>query len=87
DNEITGMTGGQRSLALGKLEQIVMGLGVHPNHVHIIDPRRRTHKENVDIIKNEIAYEDVSVIISRRECIVAIDDIREMKKELELQTL
>ncbi len=87
DNEITGMTGGQRSLALGKLEQIVMGLGVHPNHVHIIDPRRRTHKENVDIIKNEIAYEGVSVSISRRECIVAIDNIREMKKELELQTL
>ncbi|HPD33037.1 MAG TPA: thiamine pyrophosphate-dependent enzyme [Candidatus Kapabacteria bacterium] len=87
DNEITGMTGGQRSLALGKLEQIVMGLGVHPNHMHVIDPRKRNHKENVDIIKNEIEYNGVSVIISRRECIVAIDDIREMKKELELQSL
>ena len=87
DNEITGMTGGQRSLALGKLEQILMGIGVHPNHVHVIDPRKRNHSENVEIIKNEIDYNGVSVIISRRECIVAIDDIREMKKELELQTL
>lgn len=87
DNEITGMTGGQRSLALGKLEQILMGVGVHPNHVHVIDPRKRNHSENVEIIKNEIAYNGVSVIISRRECIVAIDDIREMKKELALETL
>ena len=87
DNEITGMTGGQRSLALGKLEQILMGIGVHPNHVHVIDPRKRNHSENVEIIKNEIDYNGVSVIISRRECIVAIDDIKEMKKELELQTI
>lgn len=82
DNETTAMTGGQKSLALGKLESIVLGVGVHPNHLHIIDPRRKYHNENVDIMKKELDYKGVSVIIARRECIVAIDEIKKEREEL-----
>jgi indolepyruvate ferredoxin oxidoreductase alpha subunit len=81
DNETTAMTGGQKSLALGKLESIVLGTGLNPEHLHIIDPRKKFHSENVEIFKKELSYEGVSVVIARRECIVAIDQI---KKELQL---
>lgn len=69
DNQTTAMTGGQRSSATGQLETIVMGLGVAPEHVRVITPLPRQHEANVSVIKEELAYEGVSVIISQRECI------------------
>ncbi len=69
DNLTTGMTGGQDSQGTGKLEEICLGLGVDPAHLHTID----SHPRNVDamtaLFRDEIAYEGLSVIISRRECI------------------
>ena len=69
DNETTGMTGGQTSAAHGKLEAICAGLGVDPAHIRVLNPLPKTHQENVEVIKEEIAYQGVSVIIPRRECI------------------
>lgn len=69
DNLTTGMTGGQKSSATGRLEQICVGLGVDPGHVRQINPLKKYHAENVDIIKKELAYKGVSVIIASRECI------------------
>jgi indolepyruvate ferredoxin oxidoreductase alpha subunit len=69
DNETTGMTGGQDSNGLGKLEAICSGLGVDPAHIRVVSPMPKSHDENVRIIKEEIAYQGVSVIIPRRECI------------------
>src|ERR1035437_2661378 len=69
DNETTGMTGGQDSNGLGKLEAICSGLGVDPEHIRVVSPMPKSHDENVRIIKEEIAYQGVSVIIPRRECI------------------
>jgi len=82
DNETTAMTGGQKSMALGRLESVVLGTGVHPDHMHVIDPRRKNHEKNVEIFKKELAYQGVSVIIARRECIVALDEIRKEKQKL-----
>jgi indolepyruvate ferredoxin oxidoreductase, alpha subunit len=73
DNATTAMTGGQDSAATGKLEDICKGLGVAEEHIRILKPLRKNHEENVQIIKEELAYQGVSVIIPRRECIVAID--------------
>ncbi len=73
DNSTTGMTGGQTSSAYGKIEDICKGLGVHEDHIHVIKPLRRLHDENVEIIKKELAYEGVSVIIPRRECIQTLN--------------
>ena len=69
DNSTTGMTGGQDSAAFGKIESICMGLGVEKEHIRVIKPLKNHHDENVQIIKEEIAYQGVSVIIPRRECI------------------
>lgn len=69
DNSTTGMTGGQKSHATGRLEQICAGIGVAPEHIRIITPLRKYHEENVRIMLEEFNYRGVSVIISARECI------------------
>lgn len=71
DNNITGMTGGQTSSATGRIEAICTGLGVDPAHIHVLNPLKKFHAENTEIIKKELAYKGVSVIIPRRDCIVA----------------
>jgi indolepyruvate ferredoxin oxidoreductase alpha subunit len=69
DNFTTGMTGGQKSQATGRLEQICVGIGVDPDHIRIIVPLRKNHDDNVRVMKEEFSYMGVSVIISSRECI------------------
>lgn len=69
DNSTTGMTGGQKSQATGRLEQICLGIGVNPDHLKVIVPLRKNHEENIHIIKEELEYRGVSVVISARECI------------------
>ncbi len=73
DNSTTAMTGGQDSPAFGKIEDICKGLGVDPDHIRVMRPLKKYHEENVKILDEELAYPGVSVIIPRRECIVAID--------------
>jgi len=69
DNSTTGMTGGQTSSAYGRIDDIVRGIGVPEEHIHVLKPLRKHHEENTAIIKKELAYQGVSVIIPRRECI------------------
>lgn len=69
DNATTGMTGGQESAATGKIENICQGIGVDPEHIRIVTPLRKNHDELVSILREEVNYKGVSVIIARRECI------------------
>ncbi len=69
DNESTSMTGGQDSSANGRIESICAGAGVDPEHIHVIQALPRNHEKLVNLIREEIAYNGVSVIIPRRECI------------------
>lgn len=69
DNSTTGMTGGQKSQATGRIEQICAGLGVDPGHLKVIVPLRKNHMENIRIMTEEFEYRGVSVIIASRECI------------------
>lgn len=69
DNESTSMTGGQDSAAFGKIESICQGIGVDPEHIHAIDALPKNHEKLVSLIEEEIAYNGVSVIIPRRECV------------------
>jgi len=69
DNSTTGMTGGQDYTALGKLEEICLGLGVEKEHIRTFFPFVKNHEEMTKIYKEEIAYEGVSVVIPRRECV------------------
>ncbi|MCB9014537.1 MAG: indolepyruvate ferredoxin oxidoreductase [Lentimicrobiaceae bacterium] len=82
DNATTGMTGGQDSAAFGKIEEICLALGVKKEHIRVINPLQKHHEENLAILKEEIAYEGVSVIIPRRECIQTLTRrMREEKKK------
>lgn len=69
DNSTTAMTGGQKSSATGRIEYICEGVGVEREHIHILNPMKKHHNENMEIIRKELKYDGVSVIIPRRECI------------------
>ncbi len=69
DNETTAMTGGQESAGTGRIEAICEGLGVEKEHIRVFVPLKKNMEEMIDVIRQEVAYEGVSVIIPRRECI------------------
>ncbi|MDE6741398.1 MAG: indolepyruvate ferredoxin oxidoreductase, partial [Muribaculaceae bacterium] len=72
DNLTTGMTGGQDSQGTGKIEDICLGLGVKPDHLHTIDSLPKNHDEMVDLFKKAIDHKGLSVVVSRRECIQTV---------------
>ncbi len=69
DNLTTGMTGGQKSAGLNKYEAICLGLGVDPSHLKVVVPLPKNMAQIEEILREEIAYDGLSVIIPRRECI------------------
>jgi indolepyruvate ferredoxin oxidoreductase alpha subunit len=69
DNLTTGMTGGQDSAGTGKLERICEAIGVEPEHIRVVVPLAKNMPEITEIIREELNYQGVSVIIPRRECI------------------
>ncbi len=82
DNLTTGMTGGQDSAGLNKYEDICMGLGMDPAHLHVVIPLPKNIPAIAQLLREEIAYEGVSVIIPRRECIqTAARHAREAKQK------
>jgi len=70
DNSTTGMTGAQPTISPGfRLRAILEGLGVEAEHVRELEAHRRDHEANVAVLREELAYEGVSVIIMKRECL------------------
>lgn len=69
DNESVSMTGGQDSSALGRIEAICQGVGVDPAHIHTLEALPKNHDKLMELLKAEIQFEGVSVIIPRRECV------------------
>lgn len=69
DNETTAMTGGQDSAGTGRLEAICAGIGVDPAHIRVMIPLKKNYEEMKAIIREEINYRGVSVLLPRRECI------------------
>lgn len=80
DNESISMTGGQDSSAYGRIESICIGVGVDPAHIHTITPLKKNHDEMVRLFREEFAYNGVSVIIPRRECIQRASSRKRNKK-------
>ena len=79
DNLTTAMTGGQDSAGTNKFEAICLGLGVDPAHVKVVVPLQKNMEEITRIIREEIEYDGVSVIIPRRECIQTLN--RKLRKK------
>jgi indolepyruvate ferredoxin oxidoreductase alpha subunit len=80
DNSAVAMTGAQESLAVGRLKSICEGIGVEPDHLKTIVPLKKNHAANVKILREEIAYKGVSVIISQRPCIRLSKDLKDKIK-------
>jgi len=83
DNSLTAMTGGQENPTTGKnlrgepapvldLEKVVAACGVR--HIRVIDPHDLPEMEK--ILKEEMNRDELSVIITKRPCIMAYRPIR-----------
>ena len=79
DNLTTAMTGGQDSAGTNKFEAICLGLGVQPEHLHVVVPLPKNMEEIDRILRQEIEYKGLSVIIPRRECIQTLN--RKLRKQ------
>ena len=69
DNLTTAMTGGQDSAGTSRFEAICVALGVEKEHVRVVVPIPANMDEITRILREEIEYKGVSVIIPRRECL------------------
>lgn len=69
DNYTTAMTGGQDTAATGRIAEICRGVGVEEEHLKLIVPLKKNMNKNIEIIRNEINHDGVSVIIAQRECV------------------
>ncbi len=85
DNLTTAMTGGQDSAGTNKFEAICRGLGVDEAHLHVVVPLPKNMPEITAIIRQEIEYKGVSVIIPRRECVQTLARHHKQMKAKEAQ--
>jgi indolepyruvate ferredoxin oxidoreductase alpha subunit len=70
DNSITAMTGMQDTIVeSSRILEIVKGVGVDPEHIKVLNPLPKYLEENIAVIKDEVEYQGVSVIVSARECV------------------
>ncbi len=80
DNSFTAMTGGQKSHAENRIDNIVKGLGVESEHIRVVVPLKKNHDEMVKVLKEELAYQGVSVVIFRRVCVTHYASMMRKKK-------
>lgn len=72
DNDVVAMTGSQPTLLPSrKLRDIVLGVGVDPEHFHLFEVHPRKVDELAELMRKEIDYKGLSVIIAHRVCLEA----------------
>ncbi|MDR2576025.1 MAG: indolepyruvate ferredoxin oxidoreductase [Treponema sp.] len=72
DNSIVAMTGCQETIVpSAKLKDLILGLGVKPEHLIELEAKGQFLEENVVKLKKEFEYRGLSVVIFRRECLEA----------------
>jgi indolepyruvate ferredoxin oxidoreductase alpha subunit len=72
DNATTAMTGGQDTICFDEpLDKLILGMGLDPAHLRVINPLPQRHDENTRIIREECEYRGPSVVVARRKCIQA----------------
>ena len=81
DNLTTAMTGGQDSAGTHKFEAICLALGVEREHLHVVVPLPKNMEEITRIIREELDYPGVSVIIPQRECMQTLSRKLRQKKQ------
>jgi indolepyruvate ferredoxin oxidoreductase alpha subunit len=79
DNETVAMTGTQPTiLANTHLKDLLLGIGVDPDHLHVFFAHPRKVDEHAEVIRKEIEHEGLSVIVMVREC---LEHARRRKQE------
>lgn len=70
DNSTVAMTGTQESMSTGaKLVEICAGLGVPREHIKVLTPVPKNVEDNARVLREEVDYRGLSVIISQRACL------------------
>jgi indolepyruvate ferredoxin oxidoreductase alpha subunit len=82
DNATVGMTGQQPTvLPESRLEPLIAGLGVDPEHLHVVEITPRRVDELADLLRREMAHPGLSVVVAVRECVEAVKDRRRRERE------
>jgi indolepyruvate ferredoxin oxidoreductase alpha subunit len=69
DNQTVGMTGAQEPIVpSSRLDLIVSGLGVDPDHFHVVDAHPKKVEKNAALLRREIEHRGLSVVVARRAC-------------------
>jgi indolepyruvate ferredoxin oxidoreductase alpha subunit len=87
DNSTIAMTGTQDSSASGRLVDICEGIGVDPAHLKVITPLHRNLQKNIDLIRDELNFEGVSVVIAQRPCVQLSKEKKDKLKEIKKVSL
>jgi indolepyruvate ferredoxin oxidoreductase alpha subunit len=70
DNGTVAMTGAQPTiLPPDRIESTLIGIGVHREHLRTIVPLPAHHARNVEVVRKELLFKGLSVVIARRECV------------------
>jgi len=81
DNAIVAMTGGQPAQASDEqVVDLVAGLGVPREHIRVVEPTRHKKDHTEAVIRHELAYEGLSVIIARRACVTYAKEIKAYRR-------
>ena len=87
DNSIVAMTGGQPTQVTDEeVVDLVAGLGVPREHIRVVTPSWQKKEQTLATIREEMAYNGVSVIIARRACVTYAKQIKLYKRACEEQT-
>jgi indolepyruvate ferredoxin oxidoreductase, alpha subunit len=79
DNQATAMTGGQAPrMPSSRLHDVVLGIGVDPKHCHVVEAMPRQVDATAELLRREIEYRGLSVVIAVREC---LETARRKKRE------
>jgi indolepyruvate ferredoxin oxidoreductase alpha subunit len=72
DNQTVGMTGAQQTvLPSSRLESVVRGIGVNPEHLHVVEAHPTKTEAMAEVLRRELAHRGLSVVIAVRTCVVA----------------
>ena len=82
DNFVVAMTGCQKTIVPSEnIPLLIRGLGVEPEHIIELEAKPNLVDENAAMLKKEMEYRGVSVVIFKRECLESFRKRSKAKNE------
>jgi indolepyruvate ferredoxin oxidoreductase alpha subunit len=73
DNRTVAMTGAQPTILNDiHLGPMIAGIGVDPEHLHVIEVHPKLRDQVAELIRREVEHPGLSVIVTVRECIESV---------------